>query len=79
VLTTLHLRREGQVKALLGIPDHVDTYALIPLGFPAGRFGPLRRSPIEEVVHPGQVGRTLTPDRGSREDQRHSVAGTTCS
>ena len=51
VLTTLHLRREEQVKALLGIPDHVDTYALIPLGFPAGRFGPLRRRPIEEVVH----------------------------
>jgi hypothetical protein len=58
VLTTLHLRREGQVKALLGIPEHVDTYALIPLGFPAGRFGPLRRGPVEEVVHRDQWART---------------------
>jgi nitroreductase len=50
-LTTLHLRREAQVKALLGIPEHVDTYALIPLGYPASRFGPLRRRPAAEVTH----------------------------
>ncbi|HEX2036674.1 MAG TPA: nitroreductase family protein [Chloroflexota bacterium] len=50
-LTTLHLRREAQVKALLGIPDHVDTYALIPLGYPATPHGPLRRRPLAEVTH----------------------------
>ncbi|MBI3971954.1 MAG: nitroreductase family protein [Chloroflexi bacterium] len=50
-LTTLHLRREAQVKALLGIPEHVDTYALIPLGYPASPHGPLRRRPVAEVTY----------------------------
>jgi nitroreductase len=50
-LTTLHLRREPQVKALLGIPDDVDTYALIPLGYPASPPGPLRRRPVAELTH----------------------------
>lgn len=49
-LTTLHLRREAEVKAALGIPDHVDTYALVPLGYPRDRFGPLRRRPVAEVT-----------------------------
>lgn len=50
-LTTLHLRREEQVKAVLGIPDHVDTYALIPIGYPATKHGPVRRRPAAEVTH----------------------------
>ena len=29
-LTTTHLRREPEIKALLGIPDQVETVALIP-------------------------------------------------
>ena len=49
-LTTIHLYREPQVKAVLGIPDDVDTYALIPLGYPAQSFGPLRRKPVAEVA-----------------------------
>jgi nitroreductase len=50
-LTTLHLRREAQVKALLGIPEHVDTYALIPIGYPAVPRGPVRRRPLADVTH----------------------------
>jgi nitroreductase len=49
-LTTLHLRREAQVKEALGIPEHVDTYALIPLGYPATPHGPVRRRPAPEVT-----------------------------
>ncbi len=50
-LTTLHKAREGDVRAVLGIPDHVETVALIPVGYPRGRFGrPLRR-PAWEVTH----------------------------
>jgi len=49
-LTTIHLFREAQVKAALGIPEDVDTYALIPLGHPRDNFGPLRRRPVEEVT-----------------------------
>jgi nitroreductase len=50
-LTTIHLFREPQVKAALGIPDEVDTYALVPLGYPLEPFGPLRRKPVREVSY----------------------------
>jgi nitroreductase len=49
-LTTLHLRREAEIKAVLGIPEGVDTYALIPLGYPARPFGPVTRRPVAEVT-----------------------------
>jgi nitroreductase len=50
-LTTVHLYHEAEIKALLGIPDEMDTYALVPLGYPRDRFGPLRRKPVEEVTY----------------------------
>ncbi|HEV8633199.1 MAG TPA: nitroreductase family protein [Chloroflexota bacterium] len=57
-LTTLHMRHEEQVKELLGIPGQVDTYALIPLGYPAQAFGPLRRRPIGEVTYRDRWGQS---------------------
>jgi nitroreductase len=50
-LTTLHKLREADVKAVLGIPDGWETVALIPVGRPLGRFGPVRRTPSEQVTH----------------------------
>lgn len=50
-LTTLHRTHEAEVKQLLGIPDDVDTMALIPLGWPEGKFGPTTRMPAEQVVY----------------------------
>jgi nitroreductase len=52
VLTTVHRHREAEIKALLGIPQDVDTVALVPMGYPAEgvRFGPTRRRPLEEVA-----------------------------
>jgi nitroreductase len=49
-LTTAHLRREEEIKALLGIPDHLETVALIPVGAPQARFGPTSRRPAKEVT-----------------------------
>jgi len=51
VITTNHLRVEAEFKALLSIPDDVDTFALMPIGWPEGRFGQLRRRPLDEVLH----------------------------
>lgn len=51
VITTNHLRVEAEFKALLGIPDDVDTFGLMPIGWPERPFGPLSRRPLEEVVH----------------------------
>jgi nitroreductase len=50
-LTTLHRAHEDDVKKLLGIPDEIETMALIPMGWPEGRFGMGARKPVEEVTY----------------------------
>src|SRR3954452_1684688 len=50
-ITIWHLPHEGAVKEILGIPKGVNTYAIVPLGYPRGRFGPVRRRPAETVIH----------------------------
>jgi nitroreductase len=50
-LTTLHKFREAEVKSVLGIPDGWETVAMIPVGRPRGRFGPVLRTPSEQVTH----------------------------
>lgn len=50
-LTTIHQHREREIKDYLGIPDDIDTYALIPLGYPVGAFGKLTRRPASEVTY----------------------------
>ena len=50
-LTLWHLFAEDDLKRELGIPDHVKTWALIPIGWPLRRFGPVRRRPVDEVIH----------------------------
>ena len=52
VITSLHKRYETEIKELLGIPEDVETAALLPIGFPAegSRYGPTRRAPVEEVT-----------------------------
>jgi nitroreductase len=50
-LTTLHKLHEDDVKHLLGIPENVETMALIPVGRPKGRFGTPSRMPIDKVAY----------------------------
>ena len=49
-LTTAHRGSEEEVKKLLGVPEGVETMALIPVGWPRGRFGTPPRRPAEEVA-----------------------------
>lgn len=51
VITTNHLRIEAELKAILGIPEDVDTFALMPIGWPEGHFGRVNRRPLREVAH----------------------------
>ena len=51
VITTNHIRLEEEVKAQLGLPDEVSTYALMPIGYPVGKFGPVSRKPLSQVVY----------------------------
>ena len=50
-LTTLYLNFEKEVEAALGLPSDVHSYALIPIGYPMGRFGPVRRVPLADVTY----------------------------
>lgn len=50
-LTTRHTLEYGaEVDALLGLPEGVRSYAIVPVGYPMGNFGPVRRVPLAEVV-----------------------------
>lgn len=50
-LTIWHLLLEREWKAALGIPSDVHTFGIIPVGWPLGRFGPVRRRPLADVLH----------------------------
>lgn len=50
-LTIWHLFREGDFREVLEVPKDYGIYALIPIGYPMGRFGPVRRRPPVDVVH----------------------------
>ena len=56
LITTNHIRCEDEVKALLGLPADVSTYALMPIGYPQGKFGPLTRKPVSEVAYADRWG-----------------------
>lgn len=50
--TTLHLFKEKEAAALLGIPDDITQVALIPVGYTTGGdFKPATRPPIEHVTY----------------------------
>lgn len=50
-LTTRHLLFGAEVEDILGLPPGVHSYAILPIGYPMGRFGPVRRRPLAEVVY----------------------------
>ena len=50
VLTTIHTFFEEEVKAIVGLPSDVSTFALMPIGYPRDKFGPVRRLPVSEVA-----------------------------
>lgn len=73
-LTMWHAGVEPQLRSLLEIPDDVAVSAVITLGVPAGRHGPVRRRPIDELVFDDGWGRSASwvsePD-----GTRHTQAG----
>jgi nitroreductase len=50
-ITTNHIRCEDEVKDVLGIPADVWTFALMPIGYPVDKLGPVTRRPVAEVTH----------------------------
>ena len=49
-LTCRHLIHEKEVEEILGLPSGVHSYAILPIGYPMGNFGPVRRGPLSDVV-----------------------------
>ena len=50
-ITTFGVSDRPAAKAILGLPDLVEPFAIIPVGYPMGNFGPVTRRPLEEIVH----------------------------
>ena len=55
-LTTRHLLFEKETEAALGLPTGVHSYAILPIGYPMGRFGPVGRGPLTDVVYQDRWG-----------------------
>src|SRR5208282_624217 len=46
VLTFLHTLKEDDIKRVLGLPREISTYAMLPVGYPIDKFGPVKRKPV---------------------------------
>ncbi len=57
-LTTRHLLFEKEAEAALGLPPGVHSYAILPIGWPMGKFGPVGRGKLEEFVYGDTYGET---------------------
>ncbi|HXU24321.1 MAG TPA: nitroreductase family protein [Tepidiformaceae bacterium] len=48
--TTFAISDRSAAKRVLGLPDTIEPFCLIPVGYPLGKFGPVTRKPVEEVM-----------------------------
>jgi nitroreductase len=49
-LTTNHFLVEDDVRTIVSLPADYRVYAMMPIGWPVGRYGPVRRKPLPEVA-----------------------------
>ena len=59
-LTTRHMLHEKEADAALGLPEGVHSYAILPIGYPMGKFGPVGRGPLNEIVYQDRWGEPYT-------------------
>lgn len=64
-LTSRHRLAMAETRAVLGIPDDTSIYAVIPLGYPLGRWGEAPRGPVREVAYRDRWGAPFVADGGS--------------
>src|ERR1700722_2641882 len=51
---------EEDAEAALGLPEGAHSYAILPVGYPLGRFGPVARTALEDVVFSDRWGEKWT-------------------
>ncbi len=56
VLTTRWKRREDEYRPLLGLPDDIEAHAILPVGWPARKYGRGRRKPVAEITYREKFG-----------------------
>ena len=56
-LTTLATMHAKELAEVLRLPDHVTPMAVVPLGWPARRLGPPKRTPFKQKAHRDRYGR----------------------
>jgi len=55
-LTNRHMFFQKEVDKALGLPDGVHSYAILPIGYPMGKFGPVKRAALQDVVYQDKWG-----------------------
>jgi nitroreductase len=60
-LTTRHLLYEKETEAAMGLPEGVHSYAILPIGYPMGRFGPVGRGKLADIVYQDAWGKPYAP------------------
>ncbi len=55
-LTTRHTNYQTECDAIFGLPTGVHSFAILPIGYPVGHFGPTRRGSLAGVVHGSRWG-----------------------
>ncbi|MEN0072859.1 MAG: nitroreductase family protein [Paracraurococcus sp.] len=63
-LTTRHLLFEAEAEAALGLPPGVHSYAILPIGWPMGKFGPVGRGPLAEITYLDDWGKPWEAAKG---------------
>jgi nitroreductase len=66
-LTVMPLWSTFLAKRALGLPPWVSPIAVIPVGWPVGRYGPTTRKPVGDVVHFGRYGNLPYRDRRAED------------
>jgi nitroreductase len=55
-LTNRHMFFQKEVDKALGLPEGVHSYAILPIGYPMGKFGPVKRAELKDVVYQDKWG-----------------------
>jgi len=64
-LTTRHLLYEKECDEILGLPKDAHTFAIIPIGYPLGKFGRVSRAPVEQVTFSDRWGTSFFKPKGT--------------
>ena len=66
-VTTMHQMFEDELHAQFSIPQDYGVVVTLPIGYPVGKFGPVRRRPAQKVTYFDSWGDTRTDEPASTD------------